>query len=127
MRVLPKAFALIRLIRLGALVAVGYAMHTMPPLHDYRFVVLLVLALVTAKLKVQLPGLPGNMAVNLPFLSIAVARLSMFGITIGGPALVRGAMLSYGRRRTKTCSTHLQPKQQNGSGREPARDALLHF
>ena len=62
---------------LGALVAVGYALHSMPPLHDCRFVVLLVLALVTARLKVQLSGLMGNMAVNLPFLLIAVAQLSM--------------------------------------------------
>jgi len=61
---------------LGALVAVGYALNTMPPLHDYRCVVLLVLALVTARLKVQLPGLTGNMSVDVPFLLIAVAQLS---------------------------------------------------
>ena len=77
MKLPPKALALAGLMALGALVAMSYALHTMPPLHDYRFGVLLVLALVTARLKVQLPGLTGNMAVNLPFLLIAVAQLSM--------------------------------------------------
>jgi hypothetical protein len=43
----------------------------------YGFSVLLVLAVITARLKVKLPGLTGNMAVNLPFLLIAVPQLSM--------------------------------------------------
>jgi hypothetical protein len=72
-----RALAFIGLMALGALVAVGYALHTMQPLHDYRFGVFLILALATARLKVTLPGLTGNMAVNLPFLLIAVAQLSM--------------------------------------------------
>jgi len=76
---LPRnALVLAGVTALGGLSTVGYALHTMPALHDYRFVVLLVLALITARLKVQLPGLTGNMAVNLPFLLIAVAQLSMF-------------------------------------------------
>ena len=71
------ALALIVLMALGTLAAMGYAVYTMQPLHDYRFGVLFVLASVTARLKVKLPGLTGNMAVNLPFLLIAVAQLSM--------------------------------------------------
>src|SRR5271165_6695663 len=75
---LPKsALALTASMALAALAAVGYALNNMQPLRDYRFPVLLVLALVTARLKVKLPGLTGNMAVNLPFLLIAVAQLSM--------------------------------------------------
>ena len=62
---------------LAALAAVGHALHTMQPRHDYLFVVLFVLTVVTARLKVKLPGLNGNMAMNLPFLLIAVGQLSM--------------------------------------------------
>jgi hypothetical protein len=71
------ALALTGLMALGALAAGGYAVYTMQSLHDYRFPVLFVLAAVTARLKVKLPGLTGNMAVNLPFLLIAVVQLSM--------------------------------------------------
>ena len=75
---LPRsALVLTCLMALGALAAMGYAVHTMSPLHDYRGLAVLVLALVTARLKVQLPGLTGNMAVNLPFLLIAVTQLSL--------------------------------------------------
>ena len=78
MTTLPKqALALIWLLALGALATVGYAMFTMPLLHNYQWFVLLVLALATARLKVKLPGLTGNMAVNLPFLLIAIAQLNM--------------------------------------------------
>lgn len=71
-----KALLFTGLMALSALAALTYALQTAPPLHDYRFVVLLVLALVTSRLKVQLPGLTGNMSVDLPFLLIAVAQLS---------------------------------------------------
>jgi hypothetical protein len=52
-------------------------LYTTHPLHSYRLGVLFVLALVAARLKVKLPGLTGNMAVNLPFLLIAVTQLGM--------------------------------------------------
>jgi hypothetical protein len=75
---LPKnALALTALMALGLLASVAYASHAMQPLNDYRFWALLVLAVITARLKVKLPGLTGNMAVNLPFLLIAAAQLSM--------------------------------------------------
>jgi len=72
-----SALALTALMALAALGAVSYALHNMQPLHDYRFGVLLVLAVVTARLKVQLPGLTGTMCVNLPFLLIAASQLSL--------------------------------------------------
>lgn len=62
---------------LAALAAVGYALNNMQPLHDYRFPVLLVLTILTARLKVKLPGLTGNMSVNLPFVLIAATQLSL--------------------------------------------------
>jgi hypothetical protein len=73
-----KAFALTGLMALGALFALGYALQSgQQPLGDYRCAILLGLALITARLKVKLPGLTGNMAVNLPCLLIAVEELSM--------------------------------------------------
>ena len=72
-----KAIALTGLMTFGALAAVVYAVGTMQPLHDYRLLALLVLSLATSRLKVKLPGLAGNMAVNLPFLLIAVTQLSL--------------------------------------------------
>ena len=72
-----KALALTATMALGALAVVGYALHTMQPLAGYRFWALIVLALAAARLKVKLPGLTGNMAVNLPFILIAVAQLSL--------------------------------------------------
>jgi hypothetical protein len=72
-----KAIALTGCMTLGALAALLYAASTMHPLQDYRWLVLFVLSVATARLKVKLPGLTGNMAVNLPFLLIAVTQLSL--------------------------------------------------
>jgi len=41
-----------------------------------RFLAFLVVACVAARLKVRLPGLTGNMSVNLPFILVAAAELS---------------------------------------------------
>ena len=51
----------------------GFASHT---LHTYYAVAVLVLAAVTSRMKVKLPGINGNMSVNLPFLLTAVVNLS---------------------------------------------------
>ncbi len=77
MKLPQRALIFTALMALAALAAAGYAWRTMHPLYDYRFGALFVLALATARLKVQLPGLTGNMAVNLPFLLIAVAQLDL--------------------------------------------------
>lgn len=42
-----------------------------------RFASFLVVACVAARLKVKLPGLTGNMSVNLPFILVAVAEMSL--------------------------------------------------
>jgi hypothetical protein len=72
-----KALALIWFIALSALMAIGYALGTTHALSDHKFLILLAVAILTARLKVKLPGLTGNMAVNLPFLLIAAAQLGM--------------------------------------------------
>jgi len=51
----------------------GYGSHQM---HPYLALAVLALAAVTSRMKVKLPGVNGNMSVNLPFLLTAVASLS---------------------------------------------------
>jgi hypothetical protein len=51
----------------------GVASHT---LHAFFALAILVLAAATSRMKVKLPGIDGNMSVNLPFLLMAVVSLS---------------------------------------------------
>ncbi len=77
-----KAIALTGLMTLGALATIAWAVsamqHAGQPMHDYRALALFVLAFINARLKLKLPGLTGNMAVNLPFLLIAITQLSLW-------------------------------------------------
>jgi len=50
----------------------------MHPMHHFLFLSLLALALLTSRWKVRLPGLTGNMSVNVPFLFLAIVQLSLF-------------------------------------------------
>jgi len=61
------------------LVRGGLMMH---PFHHFPFLCLLVLALVTSRMKVRLPGLTGNMSVNLPFLFLAFMQLNLLEAAI---------------------------------------------
>ena len=54
----------------------GYAGFESHSLHTYFALAVLVLAAVTSRMKVKLPGINGNMSVNLPFLLTAVVSLS---------------------------------------------------
>src|SRR5947209_12402151 len=51
----------------------GVASHA---LHPYLALAVLALAAITSRMKVKLPGVNGNMSVNLPFLLTAVVNLS---------------------------------------------------
>jgi hypothetical protein len=57
----------------GTAVYAGTLSHT---LHGYFAWAVLALAAVTSRMKVKLPGINGNMSVNLPFLLTAVVNLS---------------------------------------------------
>jgi hypothetical protein len=57
----------------GCATYAGLASHTQ---HPYYAAAVLVLAAATSRMKVKLPGLEGNMSVNLPFLLAAVVNLS---------------------------------------------------
>jgi hypothetical protein len=61
---------------LAAISTSGYATFVSHTLHTYFALAVLVLAAVTSRMKVKLPGINGNMSVNLPFLLTAVVNLS---------------------------------------------------
>ena len=61
---------------LAAAVTAGYATVVSHSLHLYFATGVLILAAMTSRLKVKLPGIDGNMSVNLPFLLAAVVYLS---------------------------------------------------
>jgi hypothetical protein len=71
---LTKAFiGGMTLAAIAGTVYAGMGSHT---LHTGNALVLLALAAATSSLKIKLPGLDGNMSVNLPFLLMAVVSLS---------------------------------------------------
>jgi len=61
---------------LGAASAAGYAGFFSHSLHLYFALAVLALAAATSRMKVKLPGINGNMSVNLPFLLTAIVNLS---------------------------------------------------
>jgi len=61
---------------LAAAITAGYAAVVSHALHTYFALAVLVLAAVTSRVKVKLPGINVNMSVNLPFLLTAVVSLS---------------------------------------------------
>jgi len=61
---------------LAAAAATVYASVASHTLHSYLTLSVLTLAAVTSRMKVKLPGINGNMSVNLPFLLAAVVTLS---------------------------------------------------
>jgi hypothetical protein len=61
---------------LAAVGLAGYASHTSHAFHGSYALAVLALAAATSRMKVRLPGINGNMSVNLPFLLLAVVNLS---------------------------------------------------
>jgi hypothetical protein len=61
---------------LASAITAGYAIFVSHALHAYLAVAVLALATATSRMRVKLPGINGNMSVNLPFLLTAVVNLS---------------------------------------------------
>jgi hypothetical protein len=61
---------------LAAIAGTGYAALGSHTLHPFYALASLALAAATSRMKVKLPGIEGNMSVNLPFLLMAVVNLS---------------------------------------------------
>ncbi len=60
----------------ASLATAGYAMFASHAMHLYFALAVLGLAAVTSRMKVKLPGVNGNMSMNLPFLLTAAVNLS---------------------------------------------------
>src|SRR2546427_3459390 len=85
-----------------AFATLGYAARTTHLLRHYQFVPLLTMALVASRLKVKLPGLNGNMSVNVPFILIAVAQLSLFeALSVALPSSVAQCLPAKGGGKPK--------------------------
>ena len=61
---------------LAALGFAGYASFASHTMHPYLAMAVLALAIATSRMKAKLPGINGNMSVNLPFLLTAAVNLS---------------------------------------------------
>src|ERR1700722_19207627 len=61
---------------LAAIAGTVYAALGSHTLHPFYALASLALAAATSRMKVKLPGIEGNMSVNLPFLLMAVVNLS---------------------------------------------------
>jgi hypothetical protein len=64
-------------VMLIAAVVTVYAIGTHMPVETREFLVLLAMAVIAARLKLTLPGFESNMSMNLPFMLLAIAELSM--------------------------------------------------
>ena len=68
----------IGLIAASGLTMLVYSVIKFQSLHHHPFLVLLVVSAAASRLKLKLPGINGNMSVNLPFILIAAAQLTLF-------------------------------------------------
>jgi len=86
-------------IAASGLSMLGYSVMKFQSLHHYPFLVLLAVSAGASRLKLKLPGINGNMSVNLPFILIAAAQLSLFeGMSV---ALISSAIQTLPKRGSK--------------------------
>jgi len=72
------AATFITMIAVSGFAMLGGSALKLNALHHYQFLSLLVISAVASRMRVKLPGVDGNMSVNLPFMLIAAAQLSLF-------------------------------------------------
>lgn len=84
---------------LAALTAAAYAGFVSHAPRGYLAAAVLVLAAATSRMKVKLPGINGNMSMNLPFLLTAVIALSAAEATV--VAVISTAVQCWPRKGTK--------------------------
>jgi hypothetical protein len=84
MKLSLTARAFIALAVLAGLVVIGNAVFRANAIYATRLVAFLVVACLAARLKVKLPGLTGTMSVNLPFILVAAAEMSLAEALIVG-------------------------------------------
>jgi hypothetical protein len=84
---MPKstsARVFIALIVISGFCTFGDAILNANPIHAIRFASFLLVACFAARLRLKLPGLTGSMSVNLPFILVAVAEMSVLEALIVG-------------------------------------------
>jgi hypothetical protein len=92
-------------IAASGLAMLVYSLLKFDWLNQYQFLALLVISAVASRMKVKLPGITGNMSVNLPFILIAAAQLSLFeGLAV---AVVSSAVQSFPKPRNKFSAVKL--------------------
>jgi len=99
---MPKALSariFVALIIVSGFLLVGKAVLNVQSLSTPRFVAIVVLAVVAAKLKVKLPSLTGTMSVNLPFILMAAAILGTAEAVIVGFVSTFAQCLSWDRQK----------------------------
>jgi hypothetical protein len=74
----PFAATFVAATTIAALEVIGHSLLHMQALQIGEFLLLLLISVVASRLKLKLPGMDSNMSVNLPFLVLAVIRLSLF-------------------------------------------------
>jgi len=68
----------ISLMAMAAMTVIVRGALSIHPLHQFQFASLTLLGVLTSRLKVRLPGLTGNMSMNLPFVLLAIVQLGLF-------------------------------------------------
>ena len=61
----------------SGLIMLAYSLLKIRLLHVQQFTTLLLISAVASRMKVKLPGITGNMSVNLPFLLLAIIELNL--------------------------------------------------
>ena len=84
-----RAKALILAVVVVCLALSAYAATRGMPSDDTRFAILLVLAVIAARMKLTLPGFESSMSMNLPFILIGIIELSL------GHAIVIGSISTF--------------------------------
>jgi hypothetical protein len=77
---MPKSFVarmFVAIIAISGLLVLGVAVLNTRSVPTGRFVSFLLVACLAARLKIKLPGLTGTMSVNLPFILLAAAEMSL--------------------------------------------------
>jgi len=72
-----NAQAFVALMAAAGLGSISYALSQPNAWHPYQTLALFALATVASRMRITLPGMTGNMSVNLPFLLLALAELSL--------------------------------------------------
>jgi hypothetical protein len=93
------ATAFIITVAISGFAMLAGSLLKMTVLHQYQFLSLLLLGAITSRTKVKLPGIDGTMSVNLPFMMIAAAQLSLFEAV--AVALVSATLQSIPKRGGK--------------------------